>query len=78
MRCHRDILALDVQQDGVEVGGTQNAADKRSDAQAETPDTAKKGGSEVRLSGWLSQPSQPATEPGFENEEREVTKQHAP
>ncbi|GAB7336101.1 hypothetical protein MBLNU13_g08901t3 [Cladosporium sp. NU13] len=43
MRCHRDILALDVQQDGVEVGGVQNAADKKQpDAQAETPDTAKK------------------------------------
>jgi hypothetical protein len=42
MRCHRDILALEVQQDGVEIGALQSAADKRSETQAETPDTAKK------------------------------------
>jgi hypothetical protein len=38
IRCHRDILALDIQQDGVDVGGVHNQGDKSVD----TPDTAKK------------------------------------
>ena len=63
MRCHRDILALDVQQDGVEVGTLQNATDKRSDTQAETPDTAKKVvqrfGSQVGSRSPRSKPQSP-------------------
>jgi hypothetical protein len=38
IRCHRDILALDIQQDGVDVGGVQNQSYKPVD----TPDTAKR------------------------------------
>ena len=38
MRCHRDILELDIQQDGVDAGSSQNHSDKLVD----TPDTAKK------------------------------------
>lgn len=60
MRCHRDILALDVKQDGVEVGGLQNVPDKKSEKQAETPDTAKKV--LPRLSSQLSSRS-PRSQP---------------
>jgi hypothetical protein len=42
MRCHRDILALDVQQDGVEVGGSQNVPERRTEQHTDAPDTAKK------------------------------------
>lgn len=63
MRCHRDILALDVQQDGVEVSGLQNATEKRSDKQADTPDTAKKVlprlASQVSSRSPRSQPQSP-------------------
>lgn len=38
MRCHRDILSLDIQQDGVDAGSPHNHGDKLVD----TPDTAKK------------------------------------
>jgi hypothetical protein len=42
MRCHRDILALDVQQDGIEVVTSQSAQEKRIDKHTDTPDTVKK------------------------------------
>lgn len=42
MRCHRDILALDVKQDGVEVGNAQQTAERRKEDQTDAPDTAKK------------------------------------
>lgn len=42
MRCHRDILALDIQQDGVEVGNAQHSTERKSEKQTDAPDTAKK------------------------------------
>jgi hypothetical protein len=58
MRCHRDILALDVQQDGVEVGGSRDVPERRTEHQTDAPDTAQ-----------LSQSSQPAAEPAISREE---------
>lgn len=42
MRCHRDILTLDIQQDGVNAGDAQSPPDKGAAKQSEAPDTAKK------------------------------------
>ncbi|KAM0716730.1 hypothetical protein Q7P37_008175 [Cladosporium fusiforme] len=42
MRCHRDILSLDIQQDGGNAGDVQSHTDKATTKQIEAPDTAKK------------------------------------
>lgn len=42
MRCHRDILSLDIQQDGANAGDVQSSMDKSTAKHPEAPDTAKK------------------------------------
>lgn len=70
MRCHRDILSLDMQQDGVNVG-EQQISTKTSGKQPEAPDTAKKVlprlGSHVSSRSPRSQPQSPKSPSKSEN-----------
>lgn len=42
MRCHRDILALDIEQDGISVSDLHLSSEKKAETLPDPPDTAKK------------------------------------